>query len=127
MRFDVKPKGVFYGPFKVPGNAATPLVIGTTYDPATPYRGAVRTVKELGNARLLTMRGDGHTAYETGSPDCIDPAIENYLISKVLPPKGKRCKQEVPFTKPEDEAARKRYTSAQELRIKPHTRPLPRR
>jgi pimeloyl-ACP methyl ester carboxylesterase len=123
----IRGRDVFGGPFSVPKSASTPLVVDTTYDPATPYRGGQRLARDLGNARLLTMRGDGHTAYETGSPDCIDPAIENYLISKVLPPKGKRCKQEVPFTKPEDEAARKRSTSAQELRIKPHTRPLPRR
>ena len=51
------------GPFRVPGSAQTPLVVATTYDPATPYRGALRLVRDLGNARLITMRGDGHTAY----------------------------------------------------------------
>jgi hypothetical protein len=47
----------FAGPFDVPESSATPLVIGTTYDPATPYSGAVRLVEDLGNARLLTMEG----------------------------------------------------------------------
>ena len=41
----------------------TTLVVGTRYDPATPYKGAKRMVQQLGNARLLTMTGDGHTAY----------------------------------------------------------------
>ena len=30
----------FTGPFQVPKSASTPLVVGTTYDPATPYRGS---------------------------------------------------------------------------------------
>ena len=49
----------------------TPLVVATTYDPATPYRGAKNLVRDLGNARLLTQRGDGHTAYP-GNSACID-------------------------------------------------------
>ena len=42
-------------------------MVATTYDPATPYRGAKSLVRDLGNARLLTMRGDGHTAYRGNS------------------------------------------------------------
>ena len=38
------------------------LVIGGTHDPATPYRWAKRLVADLGNARLLTYRADGHGA-----------------------------------------------------------------
>jgi pimeloyl-ACP methyl ester carboxylesterase len=86
----------FYGPFRVPSSAVTPLVIGTTYDPATPYRGAIRLTHELGNARLLTMRGDGHTAYGGQSP-CIDAAVEAYLISGTLPAAGTSCVQQIPF------------------------------
>jgi pimeloyl-ACP methyl ester carboxylesterase len=42
---------------------ATPvLVIGNTFDPATPLRGAVAMAQNLGRARLLTMDGYGHTA-----------------------------------------------------------------
>ena len=99
--FGVRPRGVFYGPFRVPHNAATPLVVGTTYDPATPYRGAVRTTKELGNARLLTMRGDGHTAY-FGNSQCIDDAVNAYVNDLTLPAQGATCKQDVPF--PPEEA-----------------------
>jgi hypothetical protein len=36
--------------------------------------GALKLVRTLGNARLLTMRGDGHTAYGGNSP-CIDDAV----------------------------------------------------
>lgn len=42
---------VAYGPFDVPRSASgTPLVVGTTYDPATPYRGARRAVAQMGNS-----------------------------------------------------------------------------
>jgi hypothetical protein len=87
------------GSFAVGSSSPTPLVIGTTYDPATPYSSAVRTVRALGNARLLTMNGDGHTAYGRNSA-CIDSATETYLISGGLPAQGTVCQQEVPFVAP---------------------------
>jgi pimeloyl-ACP methyl ester carboxylesterase len=92
----VEPRGVYYGPFHAKPSAPTTLVVGTTYDPATPYRGARRLVSELGNARLLTMRGDGHTAYG-GNSSCIDRAVDAYLEHGTLPGKGTVCQQEVPF------------------------------
>jgi pimeloyl-ACP methyl ester carboxylesterase len=72
--FGIEPNGRYGGPFKLPDGASTPLVVATTYDPATPYRGAKALVKDLGNARLLTMVGDGHTAYG-GESACIDEAV----------------------------------------------------
>ena len=97
--YPVKAKDAFYGPFKVPNNSPTPLVVATTYDPATPYHGALRLVNDLGNARLLTMVGDGHTAYGNGS-DCIDSDIENYLNTLALPAPGTKCVQNLPFAQP---------------------------
>jgi pimeloyl-ACP methyl ester carboxylesterase len=102
-RLDVTPRDAFYGPFRARSSAPTTLVVGTTYDPATPYRGAKQMVRQLGNARLLTMRGDGHTAYGGNSP-CIDTAVEAYLEEGTLPPAGTTCRQEVPFVQPEPEA-----------------------
>jgi pimeloyl-ACP methyl ester carboxylesterase len=99
-------RDAYYGPFKASRSAPTPLVVATRYDPATPYRGALRLVRQLGNARLLTMTGDGHTAYGNGSPDCIDPAIEDYINTLALPAKGTKCKQDVPFAQPQAVAAR---------------------
>jgi pimeloyl-ACP methyl ester carboxylesterase len=92
-------RDAYAGPFKVGGSKPTPLVIANTYDPATPYRGARRLVRDLGNARLLTMRGDGHTAYP-GESSCIDAAAEAYLNELTLPPKGTVCRQEVQFEAP---------------------------
>lgn len=66
------------------------LVVGTTYDPATPYRWAVALSRQLTTSTLLTYRGDGHTAYGAGSR-CIDGAIDAYLLSGTLPAAGTIC------------------------------------
>ena len=67
----VSPAGVFRGPFRNAAETPTALVVGTTHDPATPYRWARNLTRTLGNARLLTMRGDGHAAYGLNSP-CVE-------------------------------------------------------
>ncbi len=92
-------RDAYAGPFQVRGSRPTPLVIATTYDPATPYRGAQRLVRDLGNARMITMRGDGHTAYP-GESSCIDTATESYVNTLKLPAKGTVCKQETQFEAP---------------------------
>jgi pimeloyl-ACP methyl ester carboxylesterase len=97
--FPVQAQGAFYGPFRARSSAPTVLVVGTIYDPATPYHGAVGLVHQLGNARLLTMWGDGHTAYGGNSP-CIDAAVNAYLIAGTLPAPGTICQQEVEFEPP---------------------------
>ena len=89
-------RDAFNGPFKLPNSAPTPLVVATTYDPATPYNGALRLVHDLGHARLITMRGDGHTAYG-GESACIDAAVEAYLNTLALPAEGTSCTQDTPF------------------------------
>jgi pimeloyl-ACP methyl ester carboxylesterase len=66
------------------------LLVSTTHDPATPYAWGVEVAKELDNATLLTYDGDGHTAYHRGS-DCIDAAVDAYLIHGTVPPKGTGC------------------------------------
>jgi pimeloyl-ACP methyl ester carboxylesterase len=92
----VRPRGVYRGPFRASASGPTVLVIGTTYDPATPYKDAIGLTGELGNARLLTMVGDGHGAFG-GESACIDDAVNRYLESGALPPAGTRCQQNVPF------------------------------
>jgi pimeloyl-ACP methyl ester carboxylesterase len=96
----IRDKDAYAGPFTVDPSSPTPLVIGTTYDPATPYSSAVSTVKALGNARLLTMEGDGHTAYG-GKSRCVDSATETYLFVVALPAEETVCQQEVPFLAPQ--------------------------
>jgi len=96
----VRPNDAFSGPFRVPRSSPTPLVVATTSDPATPYRGARKLVRDLANARLLTMRGDGHTAYP-GNSVCVDAAVEAYVNDGALPPPGSQCQQTVGFPAPQ--------------------------
>jgi pimeloyl-ACP methyl ester carboxylesterase len=96
----VHDEDAFTGPFEANPSAPPVLVVGTTHDPATPYAEALALTEELGNARLLTMDGDGHTAYG-GNSSCIDSATDSYLVSLTVPAEGTVCEQEVPFTAPE--------------------------
>ncbi|MEU7404759.1 alpha/beta hydrolase [Streptomyces sp. NPDC044948] len=84
----VKPTGE---PHRIEAAGATPIVVvGTTRDPATPYRWAEALSDQLSTGHLLTYEGDGHTAYGRGSA-CIDSAINTYLLSGAAPDDGKRC------------------------------------
>ncbi|MDQ3479866.1 MAG: alpha/beta hydrolase [Actinomycetota bacterium] len=70
--------------------AAPILVVGTTRDPATPYEAAVNLAETLESGVLLTRDGDGHTAYGAGN-DCIDDAIDTYLVEGTPPDDGTQC------------------------------------
>ena len=65
---------------------ATPLVIGTTGDPATPYNQAVSLSELLQGAVLMTFEGEGHTIYGQGV-DCIDGQVNEYLLTGAIPQK----------------------------------------
>jgi pimeloyl-ACP methyl ester carboxylesterase len=69
------------------------LVIGNTFDPATPLRGAQVMARELARARLLTMDGYGHTALLNPS-SCVNRHVARYFINATLPPRGTRCQQD---------------------------------
>jgi len=66
------------------------LVVGTTGDPATPYKWSVRLTEQLADATLLTFDGHGHTAYGR-SNSCISEAVDGYLIDGVMPEEGLVC------------------------------------
>ncbi|MFF3691081.1 alpha/beta hydrolase [Streptomyces sp. NPDC002187] len=84
----------YRGPWNKP-TAHPVLVVGTTYDPATPYSAAQAMTRELANARLLTNSGYGHT--ELGNPSsCIKAHESRYLIDGTLPPIGTTCRQDSP-------------------------------
>jgi pimeloyl-ACP methyl ester carboxylesterase len=79
-------------PLTPPRAAGSPviLVVGTTGDPATPYKWAVGLRRQLENAVLLTLDGEGHTAFRSGS-SCIDEAVTGYLVDLLAPDDGKTC------------------------------------
>jgi pimeloyl-ACP methyl ester carboxylesterase len=66
------------------------LVVGTTRDPATPYRWARALAADLSSGVLLSWNGDGHTAYGEGSA-CVDTIVNAYLISLTVPRSGTLC------------------------------------
>lgn len=70
--------------------AAPIVVVGTTRDPATPYSEAVALAEQLESGVLLTRDGDGHTGYNKDN-DCIDEAVEGYLIDGTVPDDGTMC------------------------------------
>jgi pimeloyl-ACP methyl ester carboxylesterase len=73
------------------------LVIGNTFDPATPLRGAVAMSRALARARLLTLDGYGHTALLNRSV-CVNRRVARYFVTGALPSRGARCAQdEKPF------------------------------
>jgi pimeloyl-ACP methyl ester carboxylesterase len=88
----------YTGPFTA--NTANPvLVVGSTYDPATPYQGAVTVHDLLPNSALLTVDGWGHGSIIMST--CALLTELNYLIYGVTPPEGARCAADVvPFADP---------------------------
>ncbi|MEV5318437.1 alpha/beta fold hydrolase [Streptomyces sp. NPDC052687] len=72
--------------------AAPILVIGNTGDPATPYEGARRMVRALGEevGVELTYKGQGHGAYDSKNR-CVQDAVHGYLLDGRLPRAGTVC------------------------------------
>jgi len=82
----------YAGPWNRP-TAHPILVVGTTVDPATPYQGAVAMSRRLADARLLTVRGYGHSALGNHS-NCVDAIEGAYFVTGALPPPGTVCQQD---------------------------------
>lgn len=66
------------------------LVVGTTGDPATPYRWAQELAAQLENGHLVTYTGEGHTAYNK-SNSCVNNAVDGFLLQGKVPTKDPRC------------------------------------
>jgi pimeloyl-ACP methyl ester carboxylesterase len=66
------------------------LVIGTLFDPNTPFVSAVRTAERLRNAVLLVHDGYSHTSPNDPSA-CVKRATSAYLVDLVTPPPRTVC------------------------------------
>jgi len=78
-------------PAPVRGSGAPPIVVlGTSNDPATPLRWAEAVAEQLESGVLVVFEGEGHTAYVRGN-ECIDDAVDTYLIELTAPEDGTRC------------------------------------
>lgn len=77
-------------PAPAKGAGAPPIVVvGSTFDPATPYAWSQALAKQLESAALVTRKGDGHTAYFTSK--CIRSSIDAYLLELTVPKAGLTC------------------------------------
>ncbi|MFC8596956.1 alpha/beta hydrolase [Isoptericola sp. NPDC057191] len=70
--------------------AAPIVVVGTTNDPATPYKWAEGLAKTLDSGVLVTYEGEGHTAYSPSRP-CVADVVESYLVDGDVPKEGTTC------------------------------------
>ena len=66
------------------------VVVGTTRDPATPYRWAKALASRLESGVLVSRDGDGHTGYHRGNA-CVDAAVTGFLVAGDVPKDGLRC------------------------------------
>jgi pimeloyl-ACP methyl ester carboxylesterase len=73
-------------PHRIVAEGAPPVVvIGTTGDPATPYAWSEALAEQLSSGVLVTYRGDGHTVYRAGAPECLLRPVNDYLLSGKAP------------------------------------------
>jgi pimeloyl-ACP methyl ester carboxylesterase len=94
--WSARDRDAFRGRIRNPSDAAPILVVGITHDPATPYVQQQRLVADLGNARLLTLDGDGHGAL-TSFDGCVLGHAIAYLEMLALPAEGTTCVQQGGF------------------------------
>ena len=67
------------------------LLVSTTGDPATPYRGAFHMAAALRNdSRVLTYRGEGHGALFAHNP-CVTRTVTTFFLSGTLPRPPATC------------------------------------
>lgn len=67
----------------------TILVVGTTGDPATPYKWAQALAGQLSKGQLITYNGEGHTAY--GSSTCVSDIVNTFLLTGDAPSADPQC------------------------------------
>ncbi|MGH4015310.1 MAG: alpha/beta hydrolase [Pseudonocardiaceae bacterium] len=80
---------------RTPNGAGVPpvLMVQNERDPATPIEGALRARDGFAGARLLTVTDEGdHTTYAGIPPnDCVNDAVEDYLVDGVVPVRDTSC------------------------------------
>ncbi|GAB3988260.1 alpha/beta hydrolase [Nocardioides marmoraquaticus] len=70
--------------------AAPIVVVGTTRDPATPYKWAQALADALVSGVLVSRDGDGHAGFQQGNA-CVDDAVNGFMIDGTVPDDGLRC------------------------------------
>jgi pimeloyl-ACP methyl ester carboxylesterase len=70
--------------------AAPILVIGTSNDPATPYAWAQSLAAQLDSGVLISVEGEGHTAYN-GDNSCVNAVVDSYFLDGTVPSSDPQC------------------------------------
>ncbi|WP_223244334.1 alpha/beta hydrolase [Streptomyces sp. CBMA156] len=71
------------------------LLLQTERDPATPLSGALGMRAALGGrARMVTVDGGNHGAYDPSTPSCAVTAADRFLATGVLPARDLSCRPE---------------------------------
>jgi pimeloyl-ACP methyl ester carboxylesterase len=78
----------YVGPWTARTSAPV-LVVGNFFDGITDHAGAEASARLLGNARLLSYAGWGHTAYDRSA--CVTDFVNAYVLRGALPPRGTVC------------------------------------
>lgn len=74
----------------VRGEGSPPiLVLGNRGDAATPYANSVKVAEMLADGHLVSNDDEGHTAF--GRSNCVDNAVEDYLIDVAVPETDPDC------------------------------------
>ncbi|KAE8395056.1 TAP-like protein-domain-containing protein [Aspergillus alliaceus] len=93
-QWKVKAKERYHGNFKVKTKSPV-LVIGNTYDSATPFRSAQNISATFEGSALLEHGGWGHATLAQGS-SCTSKTIRNYWTNGTLPEAGTKCEPDYP-------------------------------
>jgi pimeloyl-ACP methyl ester carboxylesterase len=81
------------------------LLLNNRYDPATPYRSAVKVHRLLPNSSLVTVNDVGHGAMFNS---CASAAVTRYLLSGATPAAGTVCPADAAPFAPEPATASRR-------------------
>ncbi|MFC0622585.1 alpha/beta hydrolase [Kribbella deserti] len=87
----IRDTDAYLGPWKQTTKEPV-LVIGTKFDPATPYRATRPYTDFWPNGRMVTVNGWGHTMLYKSK--CADNLITNYLVDLKAPADGTTCEQD---------------------------------
>ncbi len=91
----LRDRDAFRGPWKQAVKKPV-LVIGTRYDPSTPYAHTRPYTDNFPDGRMLTVEGYGHTSL--GKSTCADRTVTRYLVDGKPPKDGASCRQDAaPF------------------------------